>query len=131
MSRPWSKSVASLEQKCRSLEQECGALGSPLWPSLATADPAKVTKYIFLVSCASANERSIQIKGDAKKESVQGGSCRPSRRRSGSFGVFWGGFREISGAGRAVRSKANWVWVPRSAILQPARALRGAGASRD
>ena len=44
--------------------------GSPLWPSLATADPAKVTKYHFLVSCASANERSIQIKGDA---SVQGG----------------------------------------------------------
>ena len=102
--------------------------GSPLWPSLATADPAKVTKYNFLVSCASANERSIQIKGDAKKGKRPGGSCSPTRRRSGRFEVFWGGFRGISGAGRAVRSKVNGVWDPRSARAPPARPLRVAGA---
>ena len=50
--------------------------GSPLWPSLATADPAKVTKYNFLGSCASANERSIQIKGDAKRRKASRGELQ-------------------------------------------------------
>ena len=61
--------------------------GSPLWPSLATADPAKVTKYIFLVSCASANERSIQIKGDAKVLEASRGEMQPDPARKWQF---WG-----------------------------------------
>ena len=95
--------------------------GSPLWPSLATADPAKVTKYNFLVSCASANEYSWLIVG----MEAYGVGLRPLPVPKLLILVNFPGF---SGAGVAVYNVSSGFWALRSARGPSARPL-GAGAA--
>ena len=117
---------ASKQSKQASKTDKTVVKGVPWHPSVVlpgNCGSCKSDEVHFLVSCASANERSIQIKGDA---SVQGGvAARPGAEVADlrCFGMLF-----VKSRGPAARCAVKQIGLGPPAV--PGRRPRGRCASR-